>query len=134
MPELVPAAGAVILDEAGRLLVVRRAHPPAQDRWSLPAGRLRPGETTEVAAVREVREETGLEVEVTGLAGTLAWRGEDGGGFAITDHLARVTGGEPRAGDDAAELRWVTRSQLTALPTTAGLLAFLDDNGIELAP
>jgi 8-oxo-dGTP pyrophosphatase MutT (NUDIX family) len=132
--DLVPAAGAVVLDHQGRLLVVLRGRAPARGRWSLPAGSVEPGESTQEAAVREVREETGLEVEVTGLAGQLTWRDGDGGGFAITDHLARVTGGDQRPGDDADALRWVTRSELEALPTTDGLLAFLDHHGIALAP
>jgi ADP-ribose pyrophosphatase YjhB (NUDIX family) len=65
----VECAGAVVRDGSGRFLLVRRARPPALGRWSLPGGRIEPGETPAEAAVREVREETGLEVTV----GDRAW-------------------------------------------------------------
>src|SRR2546430_16924216 len=62
MTARVPCAGAVVKDQAGRLLLVRRGREPGRGRWSLPGGRVEPGETAAEAAVREVREETGLDV------------------------------------------------------------------------
>ncbi len=63
MPELrVPCVGAIITDPAGRLLLIKRGHEPEAGRWSVPGGRIEPGESDEQALVREVREETGLTV------------------------------------------------------------------------
>src|SRR3954463_6150734 len=61
---VVPCVGAVVHDAAGRLLLIRRGHEPSRGLWSLPGGRIEAGETAEQAVVREVREETGLEVRV----------------------------------------------------------------------
>ena len=58
--EAIPCVGAVVFDDSGRLLLIRRANPPAQGTWSLPGGRVEPGESSEDAVVRELHEETGL--------------------------------------------------------------------------
>ena len=129
----VVGAGAVVLDDRARLLVVRRGRAPARGAWSLPGGRVEPGERTADTAVRETYEETGLEVEVVGFVGVHEVIADDHH-VVILDHRARVTGGTARAGDDADEVAWVTRSQLAARRTTDGLLDFLDAHGIELAP
>src|SRR5260370_18836090 len=69
MPELrIPCVGAILTD-GGRILLIRRGHEPEKGRWSLPGGRIEPGETDQQALVREVREETGLEVIPGPLAG-----------------------------------------------------------------
>lgn len=129
----VVGAGAVVLDDRARLLVVRRGRAPALGAWSLPGGRVEPGERTADTAVRETYEETGLEVEVVGFVGVHEVITDDHH-IVILDHRARVTGGTARAGDDADEVAWVTRSQLAARRTTDGLLEFLDAHGIQLAP
>lgn len=129
----VVGVGAVVLDGAGRLLVVQRGHRPAAGRWTLPGGRVERGERLADAVRREVAEETGLEVEVGAIVGHAeAIAGDDH--FVILDFHATVVGGELAAGDDAADARWMTRSQLEAVPTTDGLLAFLDRHGVALAP
>src|SRR3954447_10480081 len=125
----VPCAGAVVVDADGRLLVIRRGRPPAEGRWSIPGGRVEPGETVEAAVAREVREETGLEVAVGGLVGQVERPGRDGAVYVIHDHAATVVGGEPRAGDDAAEVRWVTPDELAVLPVTEGLVELLREWG-----
>jgi 8-oxo-dGTP diphosphatase len=118
-PAPVECAGAVVRDDDGRLLLVRRGRPPAQGRWSLPGGRIEPGETAAEAAAREVQEETGLEVEIGPVLITaLIWDGE----FRVQDFSARVLGGDLRAGDDAAEARWVDLAELASLPLSPGLL------------
>jgi len=63
--------GAIIKDEAGRLLLIQRGHEPETGRWSLPGGRVEPGETDEQAVARETREETGLQVTCGALVGSV---------------------------------------------------------------
>ncbi|MFI6325182.1 NUDIX hydrolase [Nonomuraea sp. NPDC050556] len=116
----VNCVGAIITDDAGRLLLIQRGHPPGQGLWSLPGGRKEPGESDAEALVREVREETGLEVSPGPLVGSF-----DTDDFAINDYRATVTGGVLTAGDDAADARWCSRTDLVRLPLTEGLLEFL---------
>ncbi|GAA1021928.1 NUDIX hydrolase [Acrocarpospora pleiomorpha] len=114
--------GAVIRDADGRLLLVKRGRPPGEGLWSLPGGRVEAGESDFEAVVREIREETGLEVVPGELAGTV-WRPP----YEIHDYYATVVGGLLQAGDDAADVRWVPQAQLGLLPLTDGLLDFLSD-------
>ena len=118
-PAPVECAGAVVRDGGGRLLLVRRGRPPAAGRWSVPGGRIEPGETAAEAAVREVREETGLDVEVGAVLIT-ALVGD--GLFRVQDFAAQVVGGELAAGDDAAEVRWVDVADLSSMELSPGLL------------
>ena len=127
---IVPCVGAVVHDAEGRLLVVRRAREPGLGRWSIPGGRLEPGETVEAGVAREVREETGLVVRVGRLVGRPRIPGPGGAVYDVADHAAVVTGGELRAGDDAAEARWVTGAELAGLPVTAGLVEALTEWGV----
>jgi len=121
----VPCVGAIIRDGAGRLLLIQRGHEPGRGLWSLPGGRVEPGESDEQAVVREVREETGLTVRPGRLAGTLRRPAPGGRVFGIRDYVATVTGGTLAAGDDAADARWVSRDGLDTLPLTAGLVDLL---------
>lgn len=123
----VRCVGAIVHDTEGRLLVIRRGHPPGQGLWSLPGGRVEPDETDAAAVIRETAEETGLRVAPGPLAGTVDRPGPGGATYDIRDYRASVTGGDLRAGDDATEARWVTAAQLRALPTTDGLLETLTD-------
>jgi ADP-ribose pyrophosphatase YjhB (NUDIX family) len=94
--------------------------------WSVPGGRIEPGETDQQAVVREVGEETGLEVTCGPLLGVVDRPGLDGAVIDIRDYLVVVTGGELAAGDDAANIRWVTPDEAGALDAdgklTGGLL------------
>src|SRR3954462_4097942 len=126
-PAPVECAGAVVRDKAGRLLLVRRGHEPGLGAWSLPGGRVEPGESAAggavprgaaEAAVREVREETGLDVAVGDLLGTVDLPGD----YRVHDFAATVTGGELRAGDDADDARWCTPDDVSLLELSAGLL------------
>lgn len=132
-PEPVVGVAAVARDQMGRLLVVRRGQAPAAGRWTLPGGKMNAGERLPLALAREVREETGLEVEVGDLVG-VAEAITERGHYVIIDYHVRVVGGELAAGDDAAEVAWMGRGELAAAQTTEGLLHFLDRHGIELAP
>jgi ADP-ribose pyrophosphatase YjhB (NUDIX family) len=117
----------------GRLLVVRRGRPPGAGLWSVPGGRVEAGETSAQAAVREVAEETGLAVTARGLVGTVE-RDAPGRDVYVVDDLECVLAegatATAYAGDDAAEVRWVSRGELAALPCVDLLLETLDGWGV----
>lgn len=109
-----PCAAVLVLDEQGRLLLGRRAIDPQRDLWDLPGGFCGPDETPEACAVRELLEETGCTVEVTGfLAHLIDTYGTDGDHTLNAVFTARIVEGTPVAADDVAELRWFP---LDALP------------------
>ena len=83
--------------------------------WSIPGGRIEPGESDPEAVVREVSEETGLEVTCGPLLGAVVRPGLAGAHVEIRDYRAFVTGGQLVAGDDAAAARWVTAAEAAAL-------------------
>lgn len=121
-------------DGQGRLLMVRRGHPPGEGLWSVPGGRVEPGESDAAAVARELLEETGLVVSVGALAGVVERPGPDGVTFVIRDYAATAVGGVLRAGDDAADARWVSVPELGALPLTPGLLEALREWGMLPSP
>jgi ADP-ribose pyrophosphatase YjhB (NUDIX family) len=127
---VIGCVGAVIKDDRGRLLLIKRGHAPGAGLWSLPGGRIEPGETDAEALVREMREETGLAVEPGQLIGTVRRPAQDGDVFDIRDYAATVTGGTLRAADDAAEARWVAPGELGSLPVTEGLVEALTSWGV----
>jgi 8-oxo-dGTP diphosphatase len=118
------AVGLVARDPQGRLLLVRRANPPAKGSWSLPGGRVEGGETLAEAAARELREETGLEARVGGIAGVVERLGE-GYHYVIVDLWAELGEQEPVAASDAADVRLVAIAELPELPLSPGLAGFL---------
>lgn len=108
--------GAVVV-RGGRALVVRRAHEPRKGEWSLPGGLLDLGESLEDAARREVKEETGLDVELGPIIETFDRVHRDGEGrvryhFVIVDFVCWSTAGEAVAGSDAEAVAWVTADQI----------------------
>lgn len=114
-----------MLDDAGRLLLIRRANDPGRGRWSVPGGRVQDGETDQRAVIREVAEETGLTVEVMWWLGDVQREGPDGAVFDIHDYSCRVTGGTLAAGDDADDARWCDAEALATLPVVTGLIEAL---------
>jgi len=110
----------------GRVLIVRRARPPAYGLYTLPGGGVELGETLEQAVVREVREETALEIEPIALAGYRQAIARDGEGrierhFVILPFAARWIAGEVLLNDELADARWLAPAELSGLHTTDGL-------------
>jgi 8-oxo-dGTP diphosphatase len=113
---IVGVGGVVVQD--GRALIVKRAHEPRKGEWSLPGGIVELGETLIEAARREIKEETGLDVEVGEvievfdrvhrLDGRIQYH------FVIVDYLCRPIGGTLQAGDDAESVAWVTADEIAA--------------------
>lgn len=115
----VPTVGVVCL-KGDQVLLIKRGTPPRLGQWSLPGGRIEWGEAVDAAALRELKEETGVEAELTGLLdvvdGVFTFRetGETTRHYVMIDYAARWTGGEPKAGDDAADARFFTRDEAMA--------------------
>ena len=110
----------------GKVLLVRRARPPASGLFSLPGGVVEAGETLTEAVAREVLEETGLTVEPVELAGhrEVILRDADGRverHFVILSFACRWRAGEAGLSDEIAETRWVAPDELANLKTTSGL-------------
>lgn len=113
---MIPAVGAVVTDDSGRILLVLRGRDPGRGLWSVPGGKVEPGEGLEEATAREVLEETGLTVDVGRELWVARVPAGDGAEFEIHDFVATVTGGHLRAGDDADDARWFTSEELADLP------------------
>jgi 8-oxo-dGTP diphosphatase len=129
--------GGIVIDDR-RVLLVRRGQEPLKGEWSLPGGALELGETLEEGVRREVREETGLEVEAVEMVEVLdrivfesiseghlaSGTGEAGAGqsgqtrvryhYVLVDYLCLPAGGVLQAATDAADARWVRREELSA--------------------
>jgi 8-oxo-dGTP diphosphatase len=119
-PQLAVSA-AVFRD--GKILLVRRARSPGQGFYSLPGGRVEFGESLHTALHREVDEETGLKIEIIGLAG---WRevlpGTTGGGhYLIMSFASRWIGNEPVLSDEHDDFKWLAPDSLGDLGVTEGL-------------
>lgn len=129
-PELV--VGAVVVDDE-RLLLIRRTNEPHRDQWAVPGGRVESGETVHEAVTRELREETGLEGACGRLIGWAEALPEETGGrhLVILDfEVTLFESGDPVAGFDAAEARWVYLGDVAELPLAAGLAEFLHEHAI----
>jgi 8-oxo-dGTP diphosphatase len=138
MPPSVPAAelptvacvGALVHDTAGRLLLIRRGHAPHAGLWSLPGGRVEPGETLAEAALRELMEEVGVAAEIIGFNAHVEAirRAADGAvasHFVIASFVGRWRGGEPRPGPEADAVTWADPFDLRDLAVTDGLAPVL---------
>jgi 8-oxo-dGTP diphosphatase len=124
----IPAVGVVIVDR-GMLLLVRRRRGAYAGAWAVPGGRQRFGESMEQAAIREAKEETGLDVEI----GQPVWVGDIVGAgrspsyhYSVVDFRATVMGGRLEAGDDAAEVRWVALDEAAGMEVTPTMHLLID--------
>jgi ADP-ribose pyrophosphatase YjhB (NUDIX family) len=128
---LVPAASAVVQDDAGRVLLQRRTD---NGMWALPGGAMNLGESVAECAVRETREETGLDVEVIGIVGIYS---DPRHVFAYSDGevrqefsiclLCRTTGGALTVSDESTEVAWFTPDEVAALPMVPSIRLRLED-------
>lgn len=113
-----PAVGVVCFNAEGDVLLIRRGTPPRVGEWSIPGGRLEWGETTKDAALRELKEETNVDAQLVGLIDvvdgifTSRSNGNVTRHYVLIDYVARYVSGIPTAGDDAAEAKFVTASDL----------------------
>jgi 8-oxo-dGTP pyrophosphatase MutT (NUDIX family) len=128
---LVPAASAVVVDDAGRILLQRRRD---NGMWALPGGAMHLGESLPDCAVRETLEETGYEVEITGIVGTYTdprhvFAYDDGEvrqEFSIC-FLARPLSGQLAVSEESTEVRWFDPAEIDALPMVASIRKRLND-------
>jgi ADP-ribose pyrophosphatase YjhB (NUDIX family) len=127
----VQAVGAVVHDPQGRLLLVLRGREPAAGVWSIPGGKVEPGESREAAVRREVLEETGLHVETLDPVGVVERPTADGGTFEIHDYRARLVSApqDAVAGDDADAVGWFSAAEVRTLDCVPGLVEALESWG-----
>jgi 8-oxo-dGTP diphosphatase len=109
-----PCAGVLVIDQ-GKLLLVRRAFEPFKDWWDVPGGFLAEGEHPEAGAVRELKEETGLDIRLTGLVGIFMDVYETSGDATLNVfYTGEVAGGVAAAGSDATDMRWFAVDEIPA--------------------
>jgi 8-oxo-dGTP diphosphatase len=131
-----PMVGVGVLIRSGnRYLLVRRAAEPDRGLWSVPGGLVEVGEKAADAAVREVLEETGLDVKIVKTIGVVDKIVKDDVGrikyhFVIIDYMAQPVGGELHHGDDAVDARWVEPGQFDEYELSPTLIPLLRRLGI----
>jgi 8-oxo-dGTP diphosphatase len=123
-------AASVAVIRGERILLAARGKPPGEGLFSLPGGMVETGETLGEAALRELREEVGIEAKIMGLIAPVEFIERDEKGHikhhvVIAAHAARWVSGEPMPGPEAKEIRWVTERDIADLPMTAGLTEIL---------
>ena len=120
----IPAVGAIVVKD-GRVLLARRGKEPSYGLWSVPGGAVHLGERLEDATKRELREECGIEIELTPVIEVIERMVRDPDGkvqyhYVIVDYLARWVGGELTPSAEALEARWVAPEEFPQLEITRG--------------
>lgn len=123
-PRPVVAVGVIVFDELGGVLLVRRGQEPSIGRWSVPGGKVERGETLAAACARELLAETGLEVMLGALCEVAEYI-DEAYHYVILDYVGTQPRGTLRAGEDAAEARFMPLAEAGQMETTAGLLPVL---------
>jgi len=123
--------GGVVLD-GDRVLIVRRGREPLKGQWSIPGGAIEVGETREEALAREIREETGLEVDIGPLVAVLDRIRRDATGrveyhYVLVDYACRPRGGTVRASTDVDRAEWVKLDELDRFDMTEGTARVIRD-------
>jgi ADP-ribose pyrophosphatase YjhB (NUDIX family) len=123
---IVPAVNVVVTNDAGQILLIQRTD---NDNWALPGGAVDIGESLPQAAIRETREETGIDCQITGLSGIYTnpghvilytSNGEVRQEFSIV-LIARATGGQPTPSNESSQVRWITLADLDSYPMDASM-------------
>lgn len=132
----VVSVGAVIID-GDRVVLIKRGHAPLKGAWSLPGGVVEIGETLDAALVREVREETCLDIEVGPVIEVLDRISRDDAGrveyhYVIIDYLCRAVGGSLACASDAEDARWIARADLGSYNLTMKAAAAIG-RGFEMS-
>lgn len=109
---MIPAVG-IICFKGDQVLLIRRGTPPKLGQWSLPGGRIQPGETTRETAHRELCEETGVTGNIIALVDIIPATFEQTFSYLLIDYVVHWTHGDARAGDDAMDAKFVPLSELT---------------------
>jgi 8-oxo-dGTP diphosphatase len=123
------AAVGVVCLRGDEVLMIRRGRAPLAGAWSLPGGKIEWGERASDAAMRELREETGVAAKLLGLIDVvdgLFLHGDEPAHYVLIDYAARWISGEPTAGDDAAEAVFVPRAELSRLDLWAETVRIID--------
>ena len=128
--------GAIIISK-GKILLEKRKNEPGKGKWSVPGGLVELGESTEHAVIREVKEETGLEVDEPELMDVVDNvdcddRGEIEYHFVIIDYIVKLKSGSARAASDAEELKWVTLEDVERHDLTKTFREFFRTNHEKL--
>ncbi len=105
----------MVLVEDGKILLVRRGREPFLGEWAAPGGRIEDGESAEECARREMKDETGLDIEIIMLVGIYSDPKRDPRGIIAAAYLVRRTGGTVKGGDDAAEAKWFELGKMPKL-------------------
>ena len=135
LPTPVECAGALCVRVVGgtpEILLIRRGQPPRAGEWSIPGGRIEPGERVEAAVLRELTEETGVRAGLGPLVEIIETR-FDGTAYRLHDYLCLWQGGDARAADDALEARWFTSDEVADLGMWPKTLEVVE-RALTLAP
>jgi len=128
--------GAVILQN-GRILLEKRKNDPGRNKWSIPGGLVELGESLEQTVIREVQEETGLDVDAPELMDVVNQTTLDDSGrvkyhFVVVDYVVKLKGGTARAASDAAELEWVLLDEVERKDLIKSFRGFFEKNRKKL--